>query len=257
MSLGTIIRNKRKQLNLTLDQISDSIGFSKPYLSNIETDKVKNPPSDQLLRKLEKILDFENGYLIHIAHMDKLPVDLRGQIETAEAENQKLRHLVKNLFDSKDDDMKIEQILTENQLHFLNTSKENTARLIPIINKVSAGYPADFDDLDYPAGIADDYIRCPDVSDPNAFAVRVVGDSMEPKFFEGDLVIFAPNIQVNNGDDCFIRFCDPHEATFKRIFFEQDKTLRLQPRNDKYPPRLVATEKINGLYRAIRKIQQL
>ena len=30
----------------------------------------------------------------------------------------------------------------------------------------------------------------PDLHDPNAFAVRVVGDSMEPKFKEGDIVVF-------------------------------------------------------------------
>jgi cytoskeletal protein RodZ len=51
MSLGQIIRKKREQLNLTLDEVSNRIGFSKPYLSTIETGKVKNPPSDELLRE--------------------------------------------------------------------------------------------------------------------------------------------------------------------------------------------------------------
>ena len=44
-------------------------------------------------------------------------------------------------------------------------------RLVPVINKVAAGYPVDFNDLDYPVGIADDYVRCPDIYDPNAFAL--------------------------------------------------------------------------------------
>ena len=67
MSLGQIIRTKREQLNLTLDEVSTRIGFSKPYLSTIETGKVKNPPSDELLTKLEKILKFKQGLLLHIA----------------------------------------------------------------------------------------------------------------------------------------------------------------------------------------------
>ncbi len=46
MSLGQIIRKKREELNLTLDEVSGSIGFSKPYLSTIETGRVKHPPSD-------------------------------------------------------------------------------------------------------------------------------------------------------------------------------------------------------------------
>jgi len=41
MSLGQIIRKKREQLSLTLDEVSSRTGFSKPYLSTIETGKVK------------------------------------------------------------------------------------------------------------------------------------------------------------------------------------------------------------------------
>ena len=52
MSLGQIIRKRREQLNLTLDEVINSVGFSNPYLSTIETGKVKNPPSDELLIKL-------------------------------------------------------------------------------------------------------------------------------------------------------------------------------------------------------------
>ncbi len=54
MSLGQIIRKKREQMNLTLDEVGSRIGFSKPYLSTIETEKVKNPPSDELLQKLDR-----------------------------------------------------------------------------------------------------------------------------------------------------------------------------------------------------------
>jgi len=128
---------------------------------------------------------------------------------------------------------------------------------VPVINKVSAGYPTDFDDLDYPVGVAEDYVRCPDLHDPNAFAVRVVGDSMEPKYREGDVVIFSPAAEVRNGDDCFVRFKSPHETTFKRAFFEDDDNVRLQPRNEKYPPMVVTGERINGIYRAIVRYESL
>jgi phage repressor protein C with HTH and peptisase S24 domain len=95
------------------------------------------------------------------------------------------------------------------------------------------------------------------VHDPNAFAVRVVGDSMEPRFREGDIVVFSPASEVRNGDDCFIRFATPHETTFKRVFFEPSNKVRLQPRNEKYPPTIVDGSRINGLYRAIIKYEKL
>ena len=257
MSLGQIIRQKREQFNLTLE-VSNRVGFSKPYLSTIETGKVKNPPGDELLAKLEKILEFEPGLLLHIAHIERLPSDIRHEYETAEAENQKLRQIVKNLMDNKADPNQLGEILSQNELD-IEQGKSTLAagRLVPVINKVSAGYPSDFNDLDYPVGIADDYVRCPDLHDPNAFAVRVVGDSMEPRFCEGDIVIFSPATEVHNGDDCFVRFAMPHETTFKRVFFEQENKIRLQPRNDKYPPAIIDGSRINGLYRAIIKYEKL
>jgi len=258
MSLGQIIRNKRERLGLTLDEVCNRVGFSKPYLSTIETGKVKNPPSDELLKKLERILEFEPGLLLHIAHMERLPSDVRQVYESAEAENQKWRQLVKNLVDQKSNVGELDAMLSESNLD-IDQGKASLAagRLVPIINKVAAGYPADFNDLDYPAGVADDYVRCPDVHDPNAFAVRVVGDSMEPKFQEGDIVVFSPAADVNNGDDCFVRFAMPHETTFKRVFFEPDNRVRLQPRNEKYSPTMVDGKRINGLYRAVIKYEKL
>jgi len=84
-----------------------------------------------------------------------------------------------------------------------------------------------------------------------------VGDSMEPKFNEGDIVIFSPATEVHNGDDCFVRFAMPHETTFKRVFFEDGENVRLQPRNEKYSPLIVAGDRINGLYRAVIKYEML
>jgi len=258
MSLGQIIRKKREQLNLTLNEVSSRIGFSKPYLSTIETDKVNNPPSDELLRKLEKMLEFEPGLLLHIAHIEGLPSDVRQEYESAEAENQKLRQFIKNLMHKKSDAAQLDTLLAKSELDIEQASSSLAAgRLVPVINKVAAGYPSDFNDLDYPVGVADDYVRCPDLHDPNAFAVRVVGDSMEPKFREGDIVIFSPAAEVSNGDDCFIRFAMPHETAFKRVFFEPANKVRLQPRNEKHSPIIIDGKRINGLYRAVIKYEKL
>ncbi len=258
MSLGKIIRKKREQLNLTLDEVSGQIGFSKPYLSTIETSRVKNPPGDELLRKLEKALEFEPGLLLHIAHMEGMPSDIRQKYESAEAENSKYRQFIKNLIHKKTDVSKLDSFLAESNLDIEQGKASLSAgRMVPVINKVAAGYPEDFNDLDYPVGIADDYVRCPDIHDPNAFGVRVVGDSMQPKFREGDIVVFSPAAEVHNGDDCFIRFAEPHETTFKRVFFEPDNKVRLQPRNENYSPLIVDGKRINGLYRAAIKYEKL
>jgi len=260
MSLGEIIRQKREELGLTLDEVSGKVGFSKPYLSTIETGKVNNPPSDELLKKLEKVLKFEPGLLLYIAHIDRMSPDVREKFETTQAINEKWLRIIKELLASKDKSEveRLERLVEKDELDMKEErGRLSAGRLVPIINKVQAGYPADFDDLEYPVGIADDYIRCPGLHDPNAFAVCVVGDSMEPNFREGNIVIFSPQAEVRSGDDCFIRFTTPHETTFKRVFFEPDNMIRLQPRNDKYAPTMVEGKRINGLYRAIAKYERL
>lgn len=258
MALGQIIRKKREELNLTLDEVSKKVGFSKPYLSTVETGKVNNPPGDELLRRLEKVLGFEQGLLLHIAHIERLPSDVRQEFESTEAENKKLRSVIKGLIQRRSDVKQIDKFLAQSKIDVEQTQQPVSAgRPIPIINKVAAGYPEDFNDLDYPVGIADDYVRCPDLHDANAFAVRVVGDSMEPRFRQGDIVVFSPAVEVRSGDDCFIRFATPHETTFKRVFFEPENQVRLQPRNEKYSPLIVDGSRINGLYRAVIKYEQL
>ena len=258
MSLGRIIREKREQLKLTLEEVSGQVGFSKPYLSTIETGKVKNPPSDELLQGLEKVLKFESGFLLHIAHIERIPSDIRQDYESAEAENRKWRQVIKNIVNAKDSSDQLNTILAQSNLADCHQSHSLAAgKMVPVINKVSAGYPVDFDDMDYPVGVADDYVRCPDLHDANAFAVRVIGDSMEPRFREGDIVVFSPAAEVNNGDDCFVRFSTPHETTFKRVFFDADSKVRLQPRNEKYSPIIIDGKRINGLYRAVIRYEQL
>lgn len=258
MALGNIIRKKREELRLTLDEVSGKVGFSKPYLSTVETGKVNNPPSDELLRGLERVLGFESGLLLHIAHVEKLPSDIRQEYESAEAENKRLRSIIKELASKSGSKAKARKFLKEKKVNIEEVEGSISAgRLVPIINKVAAGYPHDFDDLDYPVGIADDYVRCPDIHDPNAFAVRVVGDSMEPKYKEGDIVIFSPAVEVHNGDDCFVRFSTPHETTFKRVFFEEGDKVRLQPRNEQYAPMMAEGKRVNGIYRAVIRYERL
>lgn len=260
MSLGKIIRVKRKELGLTLDEAAAYTGFSKPYLSTIETGRVNNPPSDKLLKKLEKYLKFPKGHLLRIAHVERMPDDVRKDYEAIDVENRQYRQILKDIIGRKLSVNKVGKLLDQHDMDVAEAEdrKDKPGQWIPVINKVPAGYPADFDDLGYPTGVADDYVRCPDIHDPNAFAVRVVGDSMEPKFSEGHIVVFSPAADVQNGDDCFVRLKSPHETTFKRVFFEEDtKKIRLQPRNETYSPIIVPARRMNGLYRAVIHYQQL
>ncbi len=260
MALGEIIRKRREQRGLTQDQLAQQAGISKPYLSNIETGKAKNPPSDSVLISLERALEFEPSKLTRLAHLARTPIDIRQEREQLLAHVQKLRSVMKQLLSEAprrdmggiDLEKFAEDIFSNGNLGELPTG---TA--VPVINKVADGYPRHFTDLEYSATMADEYVRCPDLQDPQAFAVRVVGDSMEPDYHEGDTVVFSPAAPTCSGDDCFVRFEAEAETTFKRFYQDDEQTIRLQPLNSKYPAETYSREQITGLWRAVFRIQRL
>ena len=50
-----------------------------------------------------------------------------------------------------------------------------------------------------------DEISLPDIGDPNAYALEISGDSMEPVFRDGDVVIVSPAAPVRRGDRVVVR----------------------------------------------------
>jgi phage repressor protein C with HTH and peptisase S24 domain len=196
--------------------------------------------------------------------MERTPKDVRRRHVALEAELSKLREVVRELLRTHpmDEDAPPPGLDLPNAADEL--LRESAAAesfcvgpAVPVINHVAAGYPQDFTDLDYPAGIADEYVRCPDVRDPQAFAARVCGDSMEPKYHEGDIVVFSPNTPARPGDDCFVRFGAGDGTTFKRFYQDDEQTVRLQPLNDAHRPQIHPAESITGLWPAVYRIERL
>jgi len=287
--LGPRIRRQRRRLGLTLDDLAGRTGISKPYLSLIETGRVPNPPSDEKLRRLEQTLGFTPGELLAQAHLQRTPKDVRamlqklmkqgegsglrvqtsassvepgsGKTASRSSANPEPRTLNPSTAEAVDlDAAYLSGVLQELVDRSAGNVESVSGKTVPVVNRVSAGYPRDFTDLSYPPRIADDYVSCPEVNDRDAFAARVHGDSMAPKYREGDIVIFSPALPPRDGDDCFVRFADG-QTTFKRVFFESgDKgasVLRLQPRNERYRPQVVPSQNVTGLYRAVYRYQRV
>lgn len=102
---------------------------------------------------------------------------------------------------------------------------------VPVISWVAAGAWHDACDIFQP-GDADEWITS-DVKGENIFALRVVGDSMEPEFIEGDIIIIDPHVTPNPGDYVIAKN-DEGEATLKQL--KQYGGIQvLHPLNPKYP----------------------
>jgi SOS-response transcriptional repressor LexA len=133
-------------------------------------------------------------------------------------------------------------------------------RVAPVY-PIGAGYSIHFGDADMPVGESFEEPVFTDVSDPNAFAGKIVGSSMDPGqpgergFYEGDIVIFDTKAEVRNGAYCLARF-DDGSSTFKQVFFEDD-SVRLHALNPHVADELRPRSSIRGIYRAARHVQRL
>jgi transcriptional regulator with XRE-family HTH domain len=278
-SVGNILRRRRRELGLTLQELAEQVGCARSYLSQVENDKRPNPPGEALLMRLEGALGLERGELVEAARWAQTPASVRREarrLAGRERDAQRLAALLRE--DGVDEAYRsgelrrlVERLAPDEgegrgdgdagpgEDRGDVSDRGNLARAklpveVPLINRVAAGYPCEFTDLGYPARVADEYVQCPDLGDPDAFAARVVGDSMEPVYREGDVVVFSPARGVVSGSDCFVRLEHDAHTTFLRVYFEGDgerELIRLQPLNSDYPPRVLGREEVAGLYRAV------
>jgi phage repressor protein C with HTH and peptisase S24 domain len=74
------------------------------------------------------------------------------------------------------------------------------ARRIPLIGMAQAGGEGYFGDGGYPVGAGWDEVSIPEVGDPHAYALEISGDSMEPVFRDGDMVVVSPAAPIRRGE---------------------------------------------------------
>lgn len=294
-SVGPLLHERRRARRLTLAQLAQRVDATPSYLSMIENQRVDNPPSAGLLQRLEEALGITDGALQQAAQWQATPDTVRRTVAQLADDAQRGRKLAAWLKSQTDHDRKhggkdLDALYRSGQLSkrinavLAEPSTPDTpakpgqksgevsggasggdvftllrnAPRIPLINKVAAGNPSTFTDLDFPPGIADDYVAVPGLTDPDAFATRITGSSMQPQYVEGDIVVFAPSAEVTDGCDAFVRLESDHEITFKRVYFDAEQsTIRLQPLNPDFPARVVPREAVAGMFRAVWRFAKL
>ena len=271
---GTRLKEARSARNMTLSDLGRRVGTAKGYLSLLENGQRPPPPDERLVRAIERALEVPTGWLLGAAQWERTPAGVKrelSQIHSGEVRRGTIVREIKALLHhdgpGKGSNLRELRSLVD-RLDPKGAEGGPRGMLpvplaveVPLINKVAAGYPTEFTDLGYPARVADEYVRCPDLNDPDAFAARVVGESMLPTYTEGDVVVFSPLKQVRHGSDCFVRLEPDHETTFKRVYFESgargEEWIRLQPLNSAFEVRVVRREKVAGMYAAVSVIRRV
>lgn len=102
---------------------------------------------------------------------------------------------------------------------------------IPIISWVQAGEWEAVEDPFQP-GFAEEWITTTETTAKHAFALTVHGDSMEPEFYEGDILTVDPEKEPVSGS--FVIAKNGENATFKQLVLD-GSNVYLKPLNNRYP----------------------
>lgn len=112
---------------------------------------------------------------------------------------------------------------------------------VPVLGDVRAGYPMeaveniiDYEEIDEETARRGEF-----------FALRVKGDSMEPRFVEGDVVIVRKQETADSGD-IVVALVNGDSATIKKLKRHQNG-ITLMPTNPTYEPMYYSNEEIMEL----------
>lgn len=85
-------------------------------------------------------------------------------------------------------------------------ASKNSLHRIPLIGCAQAGQEGYFDDAGFPAGSGWEMIEFPKMNDPSVYALEVSGESMEPLYRDGDILIVSPQVDnLRRGDRVVVR----------------------------------------------------
>lgn len=224
--VGKKIRELRLRRGWTLRKLGEAVGKTPAYLSIIENKrrKIRLP----LLADIARALGVDISYFLgkETPKKSDILMDLQELIE---------RH------------------------RETGRRSADTARKVPILSDISAGPPFSRDDP-FPVGIAHEYIEVPaDITDPQAFALRIKGDSMAPRLLGGDIVIVCPSWEVRENHAVVVKVRDKvrdDEVTCK-LFSRKDDMVVLTSINPNHPPQLYKESEIVWVYPVARVIANL
>ena len=112
---------------------------------------------------------------------------------------------------------------------------------VPVLGKVAAGIPItaveniiDYEEIPSSMAETGEYV-----------ALQIKGSSMEPRMFEGDVVIVKVQPSVDSGDVAVV-IVNGNEATVKKVQLRPDGIV-LQPFNSAYDPMFYTNEDIESV----------
>jgi phage repressor protein C with HTH and peptisase S24 domain len=131
-----------------------------------------------------------------------------------------------------------------------SAASRGAGRRVPLIGFAQAGGDGFFDDGGFPIGGGWDEVSLPEIGDPNAYALEISGDSMEPVFRDGDLVIVSPASPIRRGDRVVVRTLNG-EVMAKQLTRRSARRVELKSLNPDHPSYSFDLTEVNWIHRIV------
>jgi phage repressor protein C with HTH and peptisase S24 domain len=125
-----------------------------------------------------------------------------------------------------------------------------TAQAVPLIGFAEAGAGGYFDDGGFPVGKGWDEIAFPAVTDEHAYALEISGESMQPTYRDGDVIIVSPAAPVRRGDRVVVK-TKSGEVMVKELKRQTAKQVELKSLNADHPERTLSLEEVGWIARIV------
>lgn len=235
-SLGQNIRRERSRLRMRQRDVAKAVGVEPPTVSMWETDRDK-PGRDRLLA---------------LADLFDVPVETLAERANDVNQTQPL--------DAGNENVTVELQSTDVTLANVAVPLfRNLPQNVAVLGTASAGDEGDF----ILNGEISEYVRRPPgiASAPQVFALWIAGNSMYPRFNEGDLIYVHPGRKPRVGDDVLIELMPSADgdrpAFVKRLKksgptellveqFNPPKDIAFDPRTVAHVYRILTTAELVG-----------
>jgi len=136
---------------------------------------------------------------------------------------------------------------------FVELITDNTpkpSRAIPVIGLAEAGSGGYFDDAGFPSGSGWDEIPFPAVNDEHAYALEISGDSMQPLYRDGDIILVSPSSAIRRGDRVVVKTREG-EVMAKELKRRTAKTIELKSLNSEHGDRVLSAADVLWMARIV------
>lgn len=127
------------------------------------------------------------------------------------------------------------------------------AGFIPLIGFAQAGAEGFFDEDGYPDGDAWDEVRFPEneiSGNTGVYALEISGDSMEPLYRNGDVLVANPTIDPRRGDRVVVR-TNTGEVMVKELVRKTATKVELKSLNSRHENRVLPANDVSWIARVI------